>query len=100
MKTTLIMGAVAMAMTIGVAANVTADEQDHAKPGHQHRSENYEQGKAPAKETKGAAQAASADGKKLPGRDCKLNEGGTRQHTFPPYEIGNPNRPECPPESK
>ena len=101
MKTTLMMGAVAMAMTIGVAANVTADEQDHSKPGHQHRSENYEQGKAaPKEETKGEAQATSADGKKLPGRDCKLNEGGTRQHTFPPYEIGNPDRPECPPETK
>ncbi len=98
MKYTLMMGAVAMAMTVGAVMNVTADEQNHSKPGHQHRSENYEQGKVEKEVTK-VAQISPAegatDGKKLPGRDCKLYEGGTRQHTFPQYEIGNPNRPEC-----
>ncbi|TKW61082.1 MAG: hypothetical protein DI628_00170 [Blastochloris viridis] len=98
MKTTLMMGTVAVAMAIGAVANVMADEQDHAKPGHQHRSAAYEQKAAAA--VSSTEKAEQADGKRLPGRDCKLNEGGTRQHTFPPYEIGNPNRPECPPESK
>lgn len=103
MKHTLMMGAVAMAMTVGAIVNVAADEQNHSKPGHQHRSEKYEQGKV-EKEAEKVAEIAPAegasDGKRLPGRDCKLNEGGTRQHTFPAYEIGNADRPECPPETK
>lgn len=81
-------------LSITAFATTQADDQNHGKAGHQHRSEAYEQ-----KSTQQATTAAAkptADGKRLPGRDCKLYEGATRQHTFPQYEIGNPNRPECP----
>lgn len=101
MKYTLIMGGFALAFGIAAMANAEETAEHHATPGHQHRSEAYEQGKAkPTKPAEQVAMANTPDGKHLPGRDCKLNEGGTRQHTYAPYEIGNPNRPECPPESK
>lgn len=81
-------------------ASIATAEDHHGQTGHQHSSSSYETGaEAKAAETTGQ-QLASADGKRLPGRDCKLYEGGTRQHTFPQYEIGNPNRPECPSENK
>lgn len=80
------------------AAGSAIAENDHTKVGHQHRDAEAEQGAMKVASTDKAAPAA--DGKRLPGRDCKLYEGGTRQHTYPAYEIGNPNRPECPPEAK
>lgn len=78
-------------------AGIANAETNHEKAGYQHRSESYEQnsGKVTA-DTTPANAANTVDGKRLPGRDCKFYEGGTRQHTFPQYEIGNPNRPECP----
>lgn len=99
MKYTLIMGGFALAFGIATMAHAEETAEHHAKPGHQHRSEAYEQGKAAAKPAEQVAMATNADGKRLPGRDCKLYEGATRQHTYPQYEIGNPNRPECPPEA-
>lgn len=33
--------------------------------------------------------------KRLPGRDCKLYNGGIRQYMMPHYEVGNVDRPEC-----
>lgn len=61
----------------------------------QHRSEAYQQrsGNITADTT---PDNTNTDNRKLPGRDCKLYEGSTRQHSSPQYEIGNPNRPECP----
>lgn len=44
-----------------------------------------------------AKSASASSTKRLPGRDCKLHEGGTRQHRYPQYEIGNPDRPACQP---
>lgn len=77
-------------------ASVAAAESDY-DGNHQHRSGSYEQkAAAPVK----VAKATNADGKRLPGRDCKFYEGGTRQHGFPQYEVGNPNRPECPAETE
>lgn len=94
MKKTLIAAALLGIAVLGSTAQ--ADEQNHSKPGHQHRSSTYEQ-----KGTQVAsADKPNADGKRLPGRDCKFYEGATRQHSWPQYEIGNANRPECPPESK
>lgn len=73
--------------------------------GHYGRSEIYDIGnvghhKAETDDTATPATAKAVADKKLPGVDCKLYEGGTRQHTYPQYEIGNPNRPECPPSTK
>lgn len=99
MKHTLMMGIFALAC--GVVTMASADETtaQHAKPGHQHRDAAYEHNKAASKPAEGT-KVANADGKRLPGRDCKFYEGGTQQHGWPQYEIGNPQRPECPPETK
>lgn len=91
MKHTLMMGAIALA--IGLAAAANAEHPHQGRVGPQPKA--TQSGPAKIEEKNTATQVASADGKKLPGRDCKLYEGGTRQHTFPQYEIGNPNRPEC-----
>jgi hypothetical protein len=56
--------------------------------------------KVAAAETTKAEKTETPDGKRLPGRDCKLYQGGTRQHLYPQYELGNVNRPECLPETK
>lgn len=97
MKKTLIATTVLGVALLGSA--VHADEQDHTKQGHQHRSSAYEQ-KGNQQVASAEKQKPTADGKRLPGRDCKFYEGATRQHSWPQYEIGNANRPECPPESK
>ena len=91
MKYTMMMGAIALAA--GFVNVAGAEPSEHEKVGHQSRGQ--QSGPAKIEEKNTATQVATADGKKLPGRDCKLYEGGTRQHTFPQYEIGNPNRPEC-----
>lgn len=80
----------------------------HAQTGgHYGRSEIYDIGnvghhkaEADNKVTQVAAKADTDTVKKLPGIDCKLYEGASRQHTYPQYEIGNPNRSECPPSTK
>jgi len=36
-----------------------------------------------------------SNSKRLPGRDCKLYNGGIRQYMMPHYEVGNVDRPEC-----
>lgn len=94
--TKTMIAAALLAMT-SFAASAQTGEQDHGKAGHQHRNAAYEQGiaKVSSSET-----ASPTDGKRLPGRDCKFYEGTARQHAWPQYEVGNPNRPECPPEKK
>lgn len=75
MKYTLTMGAVAIAMTMGLAANVVADGKDHGKPGHEHREDGHghddHHDKAKSKDTK----EASVVDKKPSGSDCKTMEG-------------------------
>lgn len=77
-----------------VVVGLANAETHHEKAGHNARTETYQQ--ASSKVTADKAPVKTADGKRLPGRDCKLNEGGVRQHRFGQYEIGNPSRPECP----
>lgn len=72
---------------LGIAGLAYAE----SAPFKQHRSPAYQQG-AVKPETKQPAAAP----KRQPGQHCKLYQRGTRQHAFPQYEIGNPNRPACP----
>lgn len=101
MKTTTIKGIAIL--TLGAFAIMASANAQTG--GHYGRSEVYDIGNVDHHKTETdnkATQVATktATDKKLPGVDCKLYEGGTRQHTYPQYEIGNPNRPECPPSAK
>lgn len=95
MKKTLI--AVALLGIVAMSVPAHADEEDHWKPGHQHRSLAYEQGTG---EVEVKPSKPNPDGKRLPLRDCKWYEGATQSHGWPQLEVGNPGRPECPPEAK
>lgn len=101
MKTTTIKGIAIL--TLGAFAVMASANAQTG--GHYGRSEVYDIGNVGHHKTEAdnkATQVAvkTTTDKKLPGIGCKLYEGGTRQHTYPQYEIGNPNRPECPPSAK
>ncbi len=97
MKTTTIKGIAIL--TLGAFAIMASANAQTG--GHYGRSEVYDIGNVGHHKTE-TGNTATPDtskqvaAKKLPGVDCKLYEGGTNQHTYLPYEIGNPNRPECP----
>lgn len=83
--------------TLFLAAALMAVAGASFAEGQPRSSETYQQTTGKVKtDTTPQNTASTAEGKRLPGRDCKFYEGGTRQHSFPQYEIGNPNRPECP----
>lgn len=74
-------------MSLSISGAAMADKY-HAEP----IGKNMQQ----AESTEKPQAIANAD-KKLPGRDCKLYNGGVRQHMMPQYEVGNADRPECVP---
>ncbi len=101
MKTTTIKGIAIL--TLGAFAIMASANAQTG--GHYGRSEVYDIGnvghhKAEVDNTATHVAAKNDTDKKLPGIDCKLYEGATRQHTYPQYEIGNANRPECPPKAQ
>lgn len=91
MKTALIAGAL---ISLGLASTALADKY--------HNDPSMDSSKSAGQTSKLMTSADSGDdnSKRIPGRDCKLYNGGTRQHMMPQYEVGNADQPECIPGSE
>ena len=88
MKTALIAGAL---ISLSFASTALADK-DHSDPAVDSEKSIIQKSSVGTSDLDGA--------KRIPGRDCKLYNGGIRQHMMPQYEVGNADQPECIPGSE